>query len=78
MKAAVAPLRADGIPILIGLVNHRAIAKGPFNLGPVMSPVIASVACLWICFITVCSPTWFPCSGPSVLVEGNAHRGGAP
>ena len=53
LRAAPAPLCADGIPILIGLVNHRAIAKGPFNLGPIMSPVMATIACLWICFITV-------------------------
>ncbi|MCJ1480515.1 hypothetical protein MMC06_000670 [Schaereria dolodes] len=52
-----------GIPILIGVLHHRAFAaiKGPFNLGGLSAPV-AVIAVLWIGFISVvfCLPTANP------------------
>ena len=43
-----------GLPILIGLICHDSFnaMKGPFNLRALSRP-IATVACLWIGFITV-------------------------
>ena len=50
-----------GIPIAIGLIWPRNFKHGPFNLGAGSKPV-ATIACLWICFITVifCLPTQNP------------------
>jgi amino acid transporter len=52
-----------GLPILIGLVWHKAFVamKGPFDLGAMSRP-IAAVACTWIGCITVvfCLPTANP------------------
>ncbi|KAL6719984.1 polyamine transporter tpo5 [Lecanora helva] len=50
-----------GIPVAMGLVWPKNFKRGPFNLGP-GSKVIAILACLWICFITVifCLPTQNP------------------
>lgn len=53
-----------GLPILAGLVWHRGFAaiKGPFDLGPVLSRVVAAAACAWIGCIAVvfCLPTANP------------------
>lgn len=53
-----------GLPILAGLVWHREFAamKGPFDLGPVLSRVVAGSACAWIACITVvfCLPSTNP------------------
>jgi hypothetical protein len=43
---------ADGIPIAIRLLNVKEFEPGPFNLGRA-GPVIATIACLWVGFITV-------------------------
>lgn len=50
-----------GIPICLTLVYPRNLKLGPFNLGR-YSKYIATVAILWICFITVvfCLPTKNP------------------
>ena len=48
----VVPCIADGIPILMRLINSKDFVHGPFSLG-FMSPVISVIALLWISFITV-------------------------
>lgn len=50
-----------GIPIAMGLIWPHNFKRGPFNLGSGSKPV-ATVACLWICFITVifCLPIQNP------------------
>lgn len=49
---------ADGIPIVMRLINSKNFVRGPFSLG-FMSPIIGVIAVLWICFITVSSYcTW--------------------
>ncbi|MCJ1313203.1 hypothetical protein MMC25_006880 [Agyrium rufum] len=50
-----------GLPILIGVLNHKSFRKGPFNLGR-FSQVTGTIACLWIGFITIifCLPTVNP------------------
>lgn len=49
------------LPILGGLLWPRYFHKGPFNLGR-FSPYIATIACLWVGFITIvfCLPTANP------------------
>ncbi|KAK4694344.1 choline transport protein, partial [Lecanoromycetidae sp. Uapishka_2] len=50
-----------GIPIAMGIVYSRNFKRGPFNLRGMSKP-IATIACLWICFITIvfCLPTINP------------------
>lgn len=50
-----------GLPILIGLIYPSNFAKGPFNLRALSRP-IATVACLYIAFITIvfCLPELNP------------------
>ena len=50
-----------GIPIAMGLIYPRNFKRGPFNLGSASKP-LATVACLWITFITIvfCLPTENP------------------
>ncbi|KAI9846005.1 MAG: hypothetical protein M1837_004411 [Sclerophora amabilis] len=50
-----------GAPIFIGVLHPTKFKRGPFNLG-FMSPIVATVAVLWIVFITVifCLPTTNP------------------
>lgn len=43
---------ADGIPIVVRLLNAKDFEPGPFNLGR-FGPVIATIAVLWVGFITV-------------------------
>ena len=43
---------ADGIPILMRLINGKCFEPGPFNLGR-YGPFIGSVAVMWVIFITV-------------------------
>lgn len=53
-----------GLPILIGLANPSSFAaiKGPFDLGPLWSRLVAAAACAWVATITVvfCLPTVNP------------------
>ena len=46
---------ADGIPILMRLINGKRFEPGPFNLGR-FGPFLGSVAVLWVVFITVRTP----------------------
>ena len=50
-----------GLPILIGLLNPQGFVHGPFNLGW-FSRINATIATLWICFITIifCLPQLNP------------------
>lgn len=41
-----------GFPILIGIIWSKNFKRGPFDLG-IFSKPVATVACLWIAFITV-------------------------
>ncbi|KAI8098846.1 amino acid/polyamine transporter I [Halteromyces radiatus] len=41
-----------GIPIVCKLLNQKQFTRGPLHLG-VLSPVIGSIAVLWIIFITI-------------------------
>ncbi len=43
---------ADGIPIAVRLLNAKDFQPGPFSLGR-FGPVIATIAVLWVGFITV-------------------------
>ena len=45
-------MHADGIPILMRLINGKRFEPGPFNLGR-YSPYIGTAAVLWVVFITV-------------------------
>ena len=47
---------ADGIPILMRLINGKRFEPGPFNLGR-FGPYLGSLAVLWVIFITVCTPS---------------------
>ena len=51
-----------GIPILLTLIWPQNLRPGPFYTGRRVSKIIASVACLWIAFITIafCLPTLNP------------------
>ena len=42
-----------GIPILLTLVYPANFKRGPFNLGETASKSIATLAVMWICFITI-------------------------
>lgn len=48
-------LPADGIPILMRLINGKRFEPGPFNLGR-FGPYLGTLAVLWVAFITVCTP----------------------
>ena len=45
-------MHADGIPILMRLINGKRFERGPFNLGR-YSPYIGTAAVLWVVLITV-------------------------
>ena len=47
---------ADGIPILMRLINGKRFEPGPFTLGR-FGPFLGSLAVLWVVFITVRIPS---------------------
>lgn len=57
-----------GIPILMTLIWPRNFRRGPFYTGPMISKIVAIVACLWIGFITIafCLPTTNPVSSQNL------------
>ena len=61
-------LLADGIPILMRLINHKDFEPGPFNLGK-FGPLIGTIACLWVAFLTVSVSDHASCNVCQVILK---------
>ncbi len=77
LKPLLISLCADGIPILMRIINNRRFEPGPFNLGR-YGPYIGSVAVAWVVVITVSYPAPFNLSSKFVLLLSSRIFLGCP